>query len=642
MYKRTFSVLVSLFLFINVAFANDTIVNTFKKKNEIEKVSYFRNLHKEDKIQYLNFFETSFSKLVDDNLNNKEKTKSFLFCLALIEQLKEKDILAISDFKALLEDEKFELTKRERMDIYVAMQESYLKLNLYSKVFDCNNQINNLIEQGVDYPLWSYNIQSRLYLQLQQYDKAIPQLKKEISFLLQNKQRDSLIIPSAYNDLGYYYSLVNKNDSAIYFFKKSHQLTLKNKNYIDSVSYKNLHINTQENIANSYLHQNEYDKAINQILLINSQIDLDKESPNYISRQIMLANAYLGKNDFEKVKNLITEINQLCCFNIISLKIHFLNLKHSYYKKTGNDKLAYENLLLIKKYNDSISNIQQQKLLKSTELNYVIEENEREVLEKNKIIKEKEDTIFTTTIAALSIFLAISFLFVRINRKKRFEIEKMNLSIAQKNTQIKASLKEKEILLKEIHHRVKNNLQVISGILDIQNFNIKEPEIKAILNDGQNRIQSIALLHKTMYQNQNFNAVDFEQYLIELITHSKQSNYLLNKNIDIKVKVNSVQLEIDYAVPLGLIINELINNAYKHAFNDIENGSITIMLEELTKNNYSLLFKDNGIGFPENFDVNKLNSVGFELINGLTKQLNGKLSISNENGATIKINFNTN
>lgn len=356
----------------------------------------------------------------------------------------------------------------------------------------------------------------------------------------------------------------------------------------------------------------------------------------------MLANAYLGKNDFEKVKILIDEINKLCCFNIVSIKIHFLNLKHSYYKKTGNDKLAYENLLLIKKYNDSISNIQQQKLLKSTELNYVIEENEREVLEKNKIIKEKEDTIFTTTIVALSIFLAISFLFVRINRKKRFEIEKMNLSIAQKNTQIKASLKEKEILLKEIHHRVKNNLQVISGILDIQNFNIKEPEIKAILNEGQNRIQSIALLHKTMYQNQNFNAVDFEQYLNELITHSKQSNYSLNKNIDIKVKVNSVQLEIDYAVPLGLIINELINNAYKHAFNDIENGSITIMLEELAKNNYSLLFKDNGNGFPENFDVNKLNSVGFELINGLTKQLNGKLSISNENGATIKINFNTN
>lgn len=642
MYKLTFSVLVSLFLIINVAFANDTIVNTFKSRSKTEKVSYFRNLHKEDKIKHLQFFETSFSKLVDDNLKSKEKTKSFLFCLALIEQLKENDILAISDFKALLEDEKFNLTKRERMDIYVAMQESYLKLNLYSKVFDCNNQINNLIEQGVDYPLWSYNIQSRLYLQLQQYDKAIPQLKKEITFLLQNKKRDSLIIPSAYNDLGYYYSLVNKNDSALYFFNKSYQLTLKNKNYIDAVSYKSLLVNTQENIANSYLHKNEYEKAINQILLINNNFDSNKENPNYLSRQIMLANAYLGKQNFEKVKILIDEINQLCCFNIVSLKIQFLNLKHSYYKKTGNDKLAYENLLLIKNYNDSISNIQQLKLLKSTELNYVIEENEREVLEKNKIIKEKENTIFLIVIIGLSTLLIGSFFFIRINRKKRIEIEKMNLDIAQKNSTIKSSLKEKEILLKEIHHRVKNNLQIISGILDIQNFSIKEPEIKAILNEGQNRIQSIALLHKTMYQNQNFSAVNFKQYLNELITYSKQSNYSLNKNIDIKINVDTIQLEIDYAVPLGLIINELINNAYKHAFKNFENGLIIIELKEHQNNNYSLLFKDNGNGFPENFDINKLNSVGFELINGLTKQLNGKISITNENGATTKINFNTN
>src|SRR5690606_37979493 len=111
-----------------------------------------------------------------------------------------------------------------------------------------------------------------------------------------------------------------------------------------------------------------------------------------------------------------------------------LNLKHSYYKSVNRADLAYENLLLIKKINDSISNFQQQKLLKSTELNYVIEENEREVLEKNKIIKEKENTIFTIAIIALSVLLLLSFIFMRINRKKRIEIEKMNVAIAQKNS----------------------------------------------------------------------------------------------------------------------------------------------------------------------------------------------------------------
>src|SRR5690606_18232140 len=234
MHKLAFSVLVSL-LFVSIAFANDTIIKTFTTKNEIEKVSFFRNLHQEDKIKHLAFFENSFKLLIEDNSPNKKKTKSFIFCLGLIEQLKEKHLQAISDFKGLLEDEKFSLTNRERMDIYVAMQESYLKLNIYSKVFDCNNQINNLIEQGVDYPLWSYNIQSRLYLQLQQYDKAVLQLQKEISFLLKNPKRDSLIIPSAYNDLGYYYSLVNKNDSAIYYFSKSLQLAKRNKKNIDII-----------------------------------------------------------------------------------------------------------------------------------------------------------------------------------------------------------------------------------------------------------------------------------------------------------------------------------------------------------------------------------------------------------------------
>ena len=642
MHKLTFSVLVSLFLFVQV-FASDTITRAFKSKNETEKVSYFRNLNQEAKIEHLAFFKSSFENLIEENTKAKERNKGFLFCLALIEQLEKSNIGAILNFKALLEDEKYNLTKRERMDIYVAMQESYLKLNLYSKVFDCNNQINSLIKEGEDYPLWSYNIQSRLYLQLQQYDKAIPQLKKEISLLLQNKKRDSLIIPSAYNDLGYYYSLVKKNDSAIYYFNRSLQLTKKNKNHIDPVSYNSLLINTQENIANSYLQQKQFDKAIEKIIAINNSLpNQDKKTPNYLSRQILLANAFLGKNDFAKVKELISIIDTYCCLNIISLKLDFLNLKHSFYKKTGKSDLAYDNLLIIKKLNDSLSNLQQQKLLKSTELNYVIEQSEREVLEKNKIIKEKENTIFTTIIGALSILLFVSFLFVRINRKKRFEIEKMNLSIAQKNTQIEASLKEKEILLKEIHHRVKNNLQIISGILDIQNFSIKEPEIKAILNEGQNRIQSIALLHKTMYQNKNFNAVNFDKYLAELISHSKQANYSLNKQIEIDFTTDDIQLEIDTAVPLGLILNELINNAYKHAFKEKQSGAISIALKEVDKKSYQLLFKDNGNGFAADFDVTKVKSVGYELINGLTKQLKGKLTTHNDNGAVIVIHFNTN
>lgn len=637
---KTFSIF--FLLFFQFVLPKDTIVKTFKIKKEIEKVFYFRSLHQEDKLKYILLFKEEFFLLKNKNSTNKKKEKPYIFCLGLIDQLNKNHIQAISKFNELLENKDYKLCNKERMDIYVAMQESYLKLNLYSKVFDSNRQINTLIEKGVDYPLWSYNIQSRLYLQLQQYNKAIPQLKKEISFLLQNKKRDSLIIPSAYNDLGYYYSLVKKNDSAIYFFNKSVELTKKNKKHIDPVSYSNLLINTQENIANSYLHQNAFDKAISKIIAIDSLTSIDFKNSNYLTRQIILANAFLGKNDYKKVSELISKIDSYCCMNNTALKLLFLNLKHAFYKKTGNSDLAYDNIYLIKKINDSIFNLQQQTLLKSTELNYVIEQNEREVLEKNEIIKEKESTIFITIISGLSTLLFFSFLFVRINRKKRFEIEKMNLSIAKQNSQIEASLKEKELLLKEIHHRVKNNLQIISGILDIQNFSTKDPEIKAILNEGHNRIQSIALLHKTMYQNKNFDAVNFDKYLAELISHSKQVNYLSNKTIAIDFTSDNIQLEIDTAVPLGLILNELINNAYKHAFNEKTLGTIVIVLKEITPKNYQLLFKDNGNGFASNFDVTKVKSVGYELINGLTKQLKGKLTTHNDNGAVIVIDFNTN
>lgn len=633
---KTFSIL--FLLVTQFVFSNDTIVSTFNAKKGIEKVSYFRSLHQEDKLKHLLLFKNEFLQLKNKNTPNKAKEKPFVFCLGLIDQLDQKHIQAISRFNQLLENSNYKLSDNERMDIYVAMQESYLKLNLYSKVFDSNKQINTLIKKGVNYPLWSYNIQSRLYLQLQQVDKAIVQLKKEIEVLQQNPKRDSLIIPSAYNDLGYFYALVNKNDSALIYYNKAIAKAEKGNNKIDSVSYKNLILNVNENIASVYLVQKKYDGVISKLIHLDSVYFSTKNNlENYTQHKIILANAYLGKKDFTKAQSIIKHLDSI---NPNTNNLFLLGLKHQYSKQTNDFEGAYQNLLLIKKINDSISTIQKNKLLQSSELNFAIEENEKAVIEKNKVIKRKEKIILTIIITGLSLLLILSLILIRNNRRKRREIEEMNASIFQKNQEIKESLKEKELLLKEIHHRVKNNLQIISGILELQNYTVKDPEIKAILNEGQNRIQSIALLHKTMYQNKNFKAVNFEHYLTELITYSKQANSS-NKKIDIKLNIDAIQLEIDTAVPLSLILNEIINNAYKHAFSNADSGEIEITLEK-KQHQYLLIVHDNGVGFPDNFDIKKLNSVGFELINGLTKQINGTLSVTNKNGALITILFNTN
>ncbi|CAM4183483.1 MULTISPECIES: sensor histidine kinase [Flavobacterium] len=635
---KTFSIF--FLLFSQFVLPNDTIVKTFKIKKEIEKVFYFRSLHQEDKLKYILLFKEEFFLLKNKNSTNKTQEKPYTFCLGLIDQLDQNHIKAISKFNKLLENKDYKLCDKERMDIYVAMQESYLKLNLYSKVFDSNRQINTLIEKGVDYPLWSYNIQSRLYLQLEKVDKAIIQLKKEINLLQQNTKRDSLIIPSAYNDLGFFYSLINKNDSALIYYNKGLYKAEKGKKKIDSISYRNFFLNVNENIANIYLTQKKYDKAITTLTALDSNyFNTVKKNNTYIDYKVILAKAYLGKKDFSKSKSIIMHLDSLNKNSKIQT-LQLLNLKHQFAQETNNYKEAYKLLLIIKKNNDSISNIQKKKLLQSSELNFSIEENERSIIKKNKAIKEKEDIIFTIIITGLLLLLIISFIFISNNQRKRVEIERMSNSILKKNKEIEESLIEKELLLKEIHHRVKNNLQIISGILELQNYTIKDPKIKTILSEGQNRIQSIALLHKTIYQNKNFKAVNFSHYISEFITYSKQVNSS-EKKIDITVNITNFQLEIDTAIPLSLILNEIINNAYKHAFTNTKAGKIDISLEK-KQTEYKVTVQDNGIGFPDNFDTKNVKSFGFELINGLIKQINGNLYTSNRNGALLTIIFKTN
>ncbi|MEQ3661907.1 MAG: sensor histidine kinase, partial [Flavobacterium sp.] len=275
----------------------------------------------------------------------------------------------------------------------------------------------------------------------------------------------------------------------------------------------------------------------------------------------------------------------------------------------------------------------------SNELNYFIEEKEKEVLKKDQIIKQNEKVILIIIIISLVIILLIGIYIIKNNRKKRTEIEQMNKSISRKNKTIKASLKEKEMLLQEIHHRVKNNLQVISGILSLQNSNITDEKSKQLLAESQDRIQAIALLHKTMYQNDNFNVVDFKTYINELITYIKQTNKNVNKDIIVTQEVENINFSIETAIPLSMLINEIITNCYKHAFTNLENGEIFISIRKDTSKKYLLIIKDNGIGLPKNYNENTTKSIGFDLINGLSEQLEGILTFNSNNGTEINIEF---
>lgn len=202
---------------------------------------------------------------------------------------------------------------------------------------------------------------------------------------------------------------------------------------------------------------------------------------------------------------------------------------------------------------------------------------------------------------------------------------------------IKASLKEKDVLLKEIHHRVKNNMQIISSMLGLQSAYVQDKKYNEMLQDSQNRIKSMALIHEKLYQSDNMARVNFPEYVKSLITNL-YSSYSINKEkINIKLNVENATFNIDTAIPLGLIINELVSNSFKHAFPNGQTGEISVDIRHLEGNNYRLMVNDNGIGFDPKATYSK--TLGLNLVNALTEQIGGKLEIRSDSGSLFSITF---
>ncbi len=211
---------------------------------------------------------------------------------------------------------------------------------------------------------------------------------------------------------------------------------------------------------------------------------------------------------------------------------------------------------------------------------------------------------------------------------------------AQKTAQelTKAALHEKEVLLAEIHHRVKNNLAVISGLLGLQSGYVEDEKAKKLFEESRNRIHTMALIHEKLYKHESLAKIEFGLYIHDLIDHIERSHNLIGTRILFSVLCTDVFLDIKTAVPCGLILNELVTNACKHAFTGKSEGKIKIECIK-TDNRVLLQVTDNGIGFNAEEKVPKSKTLGLTLINGLVEQLNGKLSIHTEGGTRYSIVF---
>ncbi|HHT18406.1 MAG: PAS domain S-box protein [Euryarchaeota archaeon] len=209
--------------------------------------------------------------------------------------------------------------------------------------------------------------------------------------------------------------------------------------------------------------------------------------------------------------------------------------------------------------------------------------------------------------------------------------------IAAEN-QIMASLEEKEVLLREIHHRVKNNLQIISSLMNLQSEYTHEPEILKMFQESKNRIRSMALIHEKLYQSKDLAHIDFVEYLKSLVDMLLGFYREKSNNIDVSLKCGEINLEIDTAISMGLIVNELLSNCFKHAFPGQNRGEVSITLFRSGKN-YLLEVADNGVGIPDDVDIKKTDSLGLLIVHTLTLQLKGTLEHFNDEGTKFRLSF---
>ncbi|MEJ2618197.1 MAG: sensor histidine kinase, partial [Ignavibacteriaceae bacterium] len=210
-----------------------------------------------------------------------------------------------------------------------------------------------------------------------------------------------------------------------------------------------------------------------------------------------------------------------------------------------------------------------------------------------------------------------------------------------KEDQIKSSLIEKEILLKEIHHRIKNNLQIVSSLLSLQAGYLSDNKLQEVFNESRNRIKALALIHEYLYRSKELTKIDFAHYVNDLVHYLFLSYRVDTNKYKLEMTLEDIDFDIDTSINLGIIINELTSNSIKHAFNFKNNGQNIIRIVLVEKDDkVNLNISDNGMGLDDKINFYNSDSLGFQLVQTLVDQLEGNLDIKNNNGLEYRIVFN--
>jgi len=367
-----------------------------------------------------------------------------------------------------------------------------------------------------------------------------------------------------------------------------------------------------------------------------------------ISFLLLLTTLYiyvrLRSSTFRRVRKLLEERVEVKTLQLVekNQELEKLSLVAS---KTDNSVLIAAANLEIEWVNDGFNrtfNLSKESVVgKKIGDIQVYHEIDREILE---IFREHRSRIFESKVVLpdqkeIWISTTLTPIFGEDRVLKKLLFVDTDISAGKRmQQQIEESLREKDVLLKEIHHRVKNNLQIIISLLNLQSGYIKDEATLKAVKDGQNRVRSMALVHEKFYQSEELVEIDFGDYIEKLCQYLYQSYGDKTDRVKLNVDTNHISLDMDTAMPCGLLVNEIVSNAYKYAFPGTQTGEISISMRKVD-HEIILFIGDNGIGLSSGFNIENAESLGMQLIQALTNQLDGRLHISVENGASFEVAF---
>lgn len=536
-----------------------------------------------------------------------------------------------------------------------------------------NQQGNQLSEYR------SYIIKSNLYRATSQFDKSLDILLEVLDLYQTNPEIDDKRAEvNILMNIAIIQTQLEQPDKAVHYNKEVLKI-------LESYNDKYTEANVYHNLSGFSLEQNQFEEAMNYIDKAISLADsfgmadfvascyslkgkafqglnqlpqaleahqkslelTSKENPQYgVSSRILgtlYFDAYLQQDPKEK-ENLFQAIKYFefalaYPSELYEQEIQYDNLWQSYvlledWKMAGK---VSEKLVTLR---DSISGLKNIETTRELEEKYQNKQKTLEIknLNQQKALQEAKNRQQETLLYGGGIFLLIILCFLGFVYYLYRQKELINKKLAAQNAIVEKQNKEKELLLKEIHHRVKNNLQIISSLLELQSENVKDSNAIAAISEGQNRVRSIAMIHQKLYQNDNVATVNFKEYTEQLLNQILSLFNLSNVQKMINIP-SDCEFDIDTAIPLGLILNELFTNSCKYAFEANRENKISFDLSSDKKGNFQLSVKDNGAGLPENFDIWEAESLGLRLICRLSQQLYGDVEYDNNQGAHFKIEF---